>query len=76
MFKALQKIFCPLSKISVNDQTQANSLSPSVQLNFSWSLEMSDRQNDRLARPSECLSSSPGATRHHPEPPLKVILSK
>ena len=37
---------------------------------------MSDRQNDRFARPSESLSSSPGATWHHTEALSKLILSK
>ena len=52
---------CPLSKISLHFQTdwlEANCLSPTVQLDFSWTLEMSDQQNDWLSRPSESLKSS------------------
>ena len=40
---------------------------PTVQLDFSWTLEMSDRQNHRFARTSDSLSSSMSATWHHPE---------
>ena len=38
-----------------------------VQLDFSWTLKMSDQQNDRFARSSEGLSISPSATLHHSE---------
>ena len=40
---------------------------PTVQLDFSWTLEMSDWQNDRFARPCDNLSSSLSATWHHPD---------
>ena len=60
---------CRLSKISLHYLTASpsedNSLSPTVQLDFSWTLEISDRQHDRFARPSECLSSFLSATWKH-----------
>ena len=57
------KIFCcRLSKITLHYVTaplsEATSLSPTVQLDFSWTLEISDRQSYRFGRPSECLSRS------------------
>ena len=49
-------------KISLLFQTvlelEAKSLIPSVQLDFSWTLKMSDRQNDWFARPSNSLKNS------------------
>ena len=39
-------------------ESEAGSLSPTVQLDFRWTHEMSDRQNDRFTRPSESLSNS------------------
>ena len=39
-------------------ESEARIFLPTVQLDFSWTLEMSDRQNDRLARPSGSLKSS------------------
>ena len=42
--------------------SEANSLSRTVQLNCSWTLEMSDQHNNRFATPSECLSSYLSAT--------------
>ena len=39
-------------------ESEARILLPAVQLDFSSTLEMSDRQNDRFARPSESLSNS------------------
>ena len=66
--KKFNKIF---DKISLLFQTvfesETRSLLPTVQLDFSWTLEMSDQQNDRLVRLSEGLSISPSATLHHPE---------
>ena len=73
-------VHCPLTKISLHSLAaswlESGSLSPTVQLHFSkltlhmdftWTLEMSDRQNDRFARTSDSLSSSLDATWHHPE---------
>ena len=48
-------------------ESEARSLLPTDQLDFSWTLEMSDQQNDRFARPSEGLSIPLSATLHHPE---------
>ena len=71
---------CPLSKFSLHSLTaslpEASRLSPTVQLDISWTLEMSNRQNNWFTRPSESLSSSPGATWHHAEALSKLILSK
>ena len=39
-------------------ESEARSFFPTVQLEFSWTFEMSDRQNDRFARPSDTLESS------------------
>ena len=58
------------------DWSQANCLSPTVQLDFSWTLKLSDQQNDRFARPFGSLSSSPCATWQLPEALSKPILSK
>ena len=50
---------CRLSKFSLHSLTaswsKASRLSPTVQLDFSWTLEISDRQNDRFVRQSESL---------------------
>ena len=40
----------------------SSSLSPTIQLDFSWTLEMSHRQNDRFASTSNSPSNSLGAT--------------
>ena len=76
----LKKISNDFDRISLFFQTvsksEAKSLLPTVQLDFSWTLEMSDWQNHRFARPSESLSISPTATLHHPETLWKVTLSK
>ena len=62
----LKKINRAFDKISLFFQTVlesvARSFLPTVQLDFSWTLGMSDRQNHRFGRPSECLSSSLSAT--------------
>ena len=62
----LKKINRAFDKISLLFQTvlelEAKILLPTVQLDFSWTLQMSDRQNDQFERPSECLSSSLSAT--------------
>ena len=47
------------------DWWEANCLSPTVQLDFSWSLKISDQQNDWFARPSEYMGSSQSAAWHH-----------
>ena len=58
----LKKINCASDKISLLLQTvlesEARIFLQTVQLDFSWTLEMSDRQNDRFARPSDSLKSS------------------
>ena len=58
----LKKINCVFEKISLLLQTvlesEARIFLQTVQLDFSWTLEMSDRQNDRFARPSDSLKSS------------------
>ena len=73
-------VHCPLSKISLLSLTaswsEVSSLSPTIHLDFSWTLEMSDQLRDRFARPSECQSSSLSTTWHHPEAPSNLILSK
>ena len=55
-----------LSKVTLHYETapssEATSVSPTAQLDFSWTLQISDRQNDWFARPSQCLSSSVSAT--------------
>ena len=43
-------------------ESEARSVLPTVQMDVTWTPEISDRKSDRCARPSECLSSSPGAT--------------
>ena len=57
-----KKINPAFHKINLLFQTvlksEGGSLLPTVQLDFSWALEMSNRQNDRLARPSDSLSNS------------------
>ena len=72
-----KKIHCHLIKFSLHSLTtswsKASSLSPTVQLDLSWTLKMSDQQNDRFPRPSETLSISPSATLHHPEALSKLI---
>ena len=58
----LKKIIPAFDEISLVFQTvlesEARNLLPSVQLEFSCSLKMSDRQNDRFTRPSESLKIS------------------
>ena len=57
-----KKVHCPLSKFSLDSLTiswpKASRLSPTVQLDLSWTLEMSNLQNDLFRRPSESLSNS------------------
>ena len=59
--QALKKINRAFDKISLLFQTvlelKAKSLLQTVQLEFSWTLEMSDRQNDRFARLSDSLKN-------------------
>ena len=49
----LKKINCAFDKISLLLQTvlesEVRSFLPTVQLDFNWTLEMSDRQNDWFA---------------------------
>ena len=57
------KIFrCSSNKIWLNSQTvswsQVSSCSPTIQLDFNWTLEMSNQRNDRFARSSGNLNSS------------------
>ena len=56
-----KNVHCPLTCINLHSLTasasEASNLSPTVQFHFSWTLEMSDQQNDRFTRSSECLSS-------------------
>ena len=40
-----KEVNCTLSKI---DLSQANNLSPTVQLDFTWTFKMTDQQNDRF----------------------------
>ena len=58
----LKKINCAFEKISQLLQTVLESESrnflPTVQLDFSWTLQMSDPQNDWFARRSDTLKSS------------------
>ena len=58
----LKKINCAFDKISLHSLTasrsEASFLSPTVQFDFSWTLEKSERQNDRFGRPSDTLKSS------------------
>ena len=60
--KPLKKINCAFDKIRLLLRTvlesEARSFLPTVQLDFSWTFEMSDWQNDRIARPSDSLKSS------------------
>ena len=53
---------CRLSKIRLHSPTapwsEASNLSRNVQLDFSWTHEMSDRRNDWFARGSDSLSNS------------------
>ena len=62
----LKKINCAFDKISLLLQTvlesEVRSFLPTVQLDFNWTLEMSDQQNDWFARTFHNLSSSLGAT--------------
>ena len=75
-------IHCTLSKFILHSLTasaswpKASRLSPTVQLYFSWTLEMSNQQNDSFARSSEGLSISSSATLNHPEALSKLILLK
>ena len=52
----LMKIYCAFDKISLLLQTflesEARNFLPTFQLDFSWTLKMSNRQNDWFARPS------------------------
>ena len=61
-FRHCKKVHCPLSKFSFHSLIASwlgtSSLSPTVQLDFSWILQMSDRQNYRFARPYDNLSNS------------------
>ena len=58
----LKKIDNDFDKISLLFQTalesEATSFLPTDQLDFSWTLKMSDRQNDRFARPSDSVKRS------------------
>ena len=78
--KLFKKFHCDLSKINLHNQTvidqQVKSPSPTVQLDFSWTLKMSDRWKDLLTRSSECLSSSLSGKWNHLEAPSKLIYSK
>ena len=56
-------------------ESEARSILLTVQLDFSWTLEMSHRENDRFAKQSNSLSSSLSATRDHPKAPSKPIIS-
>ena len=60
--KPLKKIICAFDKISLVLQTvlewEARSFSPTLQLDFNRTLEMSDWQNDRFARSPDNLKSS------------------
>ena len=60
--QVLNKINCVFDKISLLLQTvlksEAKSLLPTFQLDFSSTLKMPDQQNDRFARPSDSLKSS------------------
>ena len=69
----LKLIYCSLSKFSLHYLTASR---PKIQLDFSWSLEMSEQQNDWFARPCESLSISPSAALHHQKALSKLILSK
>ena len=66
-----KNIHCLLSKISLHFLTvswsETSSYLPTVQLDFSWVLEMSNRQNDRFAWTSDNLNSSLSGTWHHLE---------
>ena len=66
-----KNVHCPLTKISLHSLaaswSETCNLSPTFQLDLSWTLEMSDRQIDRFARTSDSLSSSLNAIWHHPE---------
>ena len=57
-----KKVYCSLFKFSLHSLTaswsEASNLSTNVQLDFSWTLEISDQQNDRFARPTNSLSNS------------------
>ena len=59
----LKKINCAFDKLSLLLQTvlesEARGFLAAVQLDFSWTLAMSDRQNNRLGRPSHSLKSHP-----------------
>ena len=41
-----------------NLESKARGFLPTIQLDFTWTIEMSDRQNDRFASPSDGLSNS------------------
>ena len=75
-----KKVHCALSKFSLHSLTaswsKASRRSPTVQLDFRWTLEMFNQQNRRFARPSERLSISPSASLNHPEALSKLSLSK
>ena len=61
-YQSLRKISNDFDKISLFFQTvsksEATSLLPTDQLDFSLTLEISDQQNDRLARACDNLKSS------------------
>ena len=69
-----------LSKFSLQSLTaswpKASRLSPTIQLDFSWTLQMSDRQKDGFARPSEGLSISPTSVTLSKCPINKMIGSE
>ena len=61
-YKSLKKIILAFDKISLLFQTvlesEARSVLPTVQMDLSWTLQMSDQQNDWSARPLDSLRSS------------------
>ena len=75
-----KKAHCALNKFSPHSLTacwsKASRRSATVQLDFSYTLEMFDQRNHRFARPSESLSISPSASLNHPEALLKLLLLK
>ena len=57
-----KKFHYPLCKFTLHSLTaswsEINSLSPTAQLDFSWTFEMSDQKDNRFAKPSDNLWSS------------------
>ena len=55
------KCHCSLNKRSLHLQTacwsQASNFSPTLQLHFSWTLELSNRRNNLFTRPSDNVSN-------------------